>query len=129
MTESDTKRVGGGRRWRAFVAVFALYGLVLQAMLGGAALAAAPSTVNALCLGQADGTDSSDQAAPGAPGHHHAGCCTLAPAAAVEPPAIGSHPIAWPKRSAARLVWRQHGVVAARAPPDSPLSSRAPPVV
>lgn len=130
MTVTGTRRLSGPRPWRAVTAVLALYALVLQAVLGGAAALPNASPLDVICIQHADGGDGSAPAAPHDPGHHRAGCCTLChAAAAVEPPPPVASAIVWPPRAVARVSRRLDRAPSARAPPGAIASPRAPPVV
>lgn len=116
---------------RAAIAVAALYALVLQAVLGGAAFAGpvdpAGDPLHALC---APGAGSAD-APSGQHGEHaHLPCCTAAhPPSLAAPPDLSSIAIVWPLRHAVAVVWRPEAAAAPRAPPGVVASARAPPVV
>lgn len=113
---------------RATIAVVALYALVLHAFVGG--LMPPPSPLHGvLCLGQADGGDAAG-APDGAVHVHHQPCCT-APAlvAQVEDPILAVADIVWPRRSAARIAWRDETQAVARGPPRSIAHPRGPPTV
>ena len=116
------------RAWRAMTAVVALYALVLQSVLGSAAVTPAASPFDVICLKLLDG-GAKQPAQPLDHADRHA-CCTGAVfAATVEPPLADAHLIGWPLRLATRLAWRWNAVAAARPPPSTVASARAPPVV
>ena len=126
MTEAGTSGRGGASAWRLLTAVLALYALVLTSMLGTLAGLLAPAHGEVICQVQ-------DESAPADPqpgkACQHAACCTVASvAAAVEPPSASATAIVWPPRRVTRLVWRMDGDAAARAPPGTIASPRAPPV-
>ena len=134
-TARDTDR-GGAPLRRVLTAVVALYALVLQAVLGGIAAlpVAAPfdPAASVHCLQQdAAAAASPEQAPVHDPADHHPGCCTLVhhPVAGDAAALAASTTVAWPNRVSVRLVHRMEGAVAARAPPNTLASARAPPVV
>ena len=116
------------RSWRVATAVFALYALVLQAVLGGAAVFASDAAHRALCLQQTgDGQDNPDTG-PGA--HHGVDCCAVSPVAAGS--AIPPHPfrvMSWGQGATAESNKPLRSLGEARAPPGSIASPRAPPVI
>ncbi len=118
--------LAGTARWRALVAVLALYGLVLQAFLAGlapgpvAATVPAASSAGILCQTHQAPAGSEPLA------RAHA-CCTLACPAPLPPPAPATGE-AWPPRSAIVLSWSLSGTAPAHASPARPASARGPPV-
>ncbi len=118
-----------GTRMRAAVAVVALYGLLLQALLTSMASpppAAGPG-LSAICS-----PNGGDHASPdGQPtSHDRHGCCTAACAATIMATPAPSHGlVAWPRRDTTNVLWRTAHTILPTGPPVFAASARGPPTV
>ena len=127
-TKRHDRSRGAPRSLRALTAVAALYALVLQALLGGIAALPVAGAPGLLCAQLADGDGGAPDERHPTPPHGHAGCCTAASHAPTPAPPPEAGPAVWPDRSVTRIGWRARGPQAARAPPHTLASARAPPV-
>ena len=133
-TRASATTAGPTRFLRGLTVVVALYGLVLQALLGSAAAHPVASPFDGAltihCLQQdGSGSDRADQ--PADSDHRHGQCCTLAHWTALPvPPVPAASVVVWPVRVAQPTTRRFETAARPRGPPPRSIASpRAPPVV